>query len=140
MKLLPEQISKAWAIYRETILSGMPPNVAVAPETGVAILHSLLTDQAQLWLYLKKGQPWGIVCTTLFHDPVINQKYLYLYTVFAFAQLHRDDIEYGLDILSRYARFVKASGLVTYTNIDSVRQLLHRYGGVTEYTFTFIPI
>ena len=99
-----------------------------------------MQETAQLWIYMKKGQPWAVVSTSTYVDPIFHQHFLYIYTLFALASLTRADIEYGLNVLKVYAKAHSMQGLMAYTNVDSVEGVLLKFGANTEFTFTYIPI
>lgn len=140
VKLLPQQIGPNWSLYRDLIMAALPPGISQSPEGPVNMLHALLEERAQLWLYFKKGEPWAVVTTTVYTDPIMHQRFLYIYTLFALADLDKGDLAHGLDVLARYAKSIDTTGMVLYTSIDSVRTVLQRFGGDTEFSFTFIPI
>jgi len=99
-----------------------------------------LEGKAQLWLYLKNGIPWGGVVTTSYEDPIMHQRFLYVYSLFAMAQITKTDIDYGLEILRNYAKASLMTGMVAYTNLESIATVISRFGGSSAFTFIYIPV
>ena len=110
IRILPPQIPQFWDIVKHTAHLMYPEGVTEA--ALVDVLHSLLSDKAQLWLALNEERKVIIVCmTAIINDVYTNKKVLHLKNLYSY--------ERGsdwIDAFSSVLEFAKKNGCEAITS------------------------
>lgn len=133
IRLQPEQVKENWNLVRPMIVETLPPSLRVSADGISNILYSLLSEDAQFWVYYREegdGRPKAIIVTTIMIDHVAGVKYLLIYSMYALERMSNQDYIKGLDTLRQYAGACDCKEIIAYVEDDQFVRLLQQVGGV----------
>lgn len=133
VRVLPEQVSESWDKIRPMIVSTLPPTLRINTDAMSNILAALLKEEAQLWVGYREegdGTPIYILMTSALTDHVAGARYLLIYSLYALANLTKEDYILGLDTLKTFAQSIHCKELLAYVEDDSFVRRLQAIGGV----------
>ena len=137
-KLLPEQISKLWDIIKYAIENSGPITDNEQPGRMNRILSAALSGKMDIWASYVKGEVnkfEGIVVTDTIYDDATGIKNLLIYSIYGYVdKVDRKSYVVGLSALAKYAKSLKCTNIVAYTQDPGVVALVKHLGGDTSYT------
>jgi hypothetical protein len=137
-KLLPDQISKLWDIIKYAIENSGPITEGEQPGRMNRILSAALSGRIDIWAsYIKEdtNKFEGIVVTDIIYDDATGIKNLLIYSIYGYVdKVDRKSYITGLSALAKYAKSLKCTNIVAYTQDSGIVALVNRLGGDTSYT------
>lgn len=134
IRLLPEQVSKAWDVIAPAIAETLPPMLSKSHTAIVNVLEAVMAERANVWIYYKEDRPACVVLTTVQRDPIMHSISLLIYSMYALEDLKAEDWEHGISRLKVYAEFIGADKVITYASNPGVVRMLDRLGADTSFT------
>ena len=138
--LLPEQISNMWPLLKGHIEDSLPPTADYGQYDTNNILYSLLTGNAQLWLFQNdKLESQGFVVTTIMSD-ISGVKTLLIYNMIVIDKEAKVDWLKEFATLRLFANSKGCSKLGSYIRNQKMLDVVKDYEVDTRYVFAFINI
>jgi hypothetical protein len=139
IRLLPEQIAKMWDRIRPCVQEAVPVIGANDEEALVNVLNSLLLEESQCWINVEEASQKidGLVVTTELWDGPTRTKNLLIYALWASGIFAQEVWTGGLQTLINFAHGIGCKSLIGYTESESVKKVVERFGGGVEYCVSF---
>ena len=134
IRLMPEQVSASWEVFRPHILKALPTTVRRDPTIPVAILKAILAEKAIMWAICSDAtgdQINGLILTTHFVDPISDARSLAIYGMFSTIEgvsLRKDDFADALGTIRKFAVAKGFYNIIAFTNEPSVVRLAKQLG------------
>lgn len=139
-KLLPEQISAFWEVFKYALDATLVPITKEHPDKLNRILAAALSGKIELWAgYVKEeGKPskFEVIGVTQFlYDEPSDTKNLLIYALYGYNQVDPTSWARMLAALSRYAKEKKCNQIIAYTKVPHLINVAKGLGADTDYTF-----
>jgi hypothetical protein len=138
LKMLPEQVSNYWPHIRNSIEQALPPVVGESPNKMGNILEQLLTGEMQCWVAFRKdveNEVVGFIITTVISDPCSKTRNLLIYSLCGLKLSRGLDWIEGMEALRKFAKLMKCSRIVAYSDNQLILKVVEKLGGDTRYKF-----
>jgi len=145
-RLLPEQVSRLWPIIKYAIAQSVPPISGEHPDKLNRILSSALCGKIDVWASYIKGEVnkfEGIAVTEVVYDDVTGIKNLMIYSIYSYIDEEKvkgSSYVSGLVSFAKYAKSLKCSNVIAYTQKSGIVALAKRLGGDTSFTLISFDI
>lgn len=140
-QLGPLAIKKIWSDLRFGLQQSLPPTGKQSMRSYTYILSDLLSGRAQCWVaYGVKDEVYslhGFVITFLRSDPLTRDKYLHLYSMYAFQQMSLEDWNRLQDIVEKFAEVNNCTALTSFTNNPAIARNFERRGGKNDWQYWY---
>lgn len=142
VKLSAEQVTEHWPAVKDMLRLALPEAKTMSRDNNV--LQALLTGHYICWISYKKLEGksnliQGMAISKIEHDPVFEQKYIFL---FAGAAWERTDAEFWLeafDAIKRYGEAFGATGLKLFSKNPKIIKIAEKFNGNTDYRMITVP-
>jgi len=130
VKLFPEQVAERWDFIKPAIDNSLPLLADdESPDRMNNILESLLLNQMHCWVSYNGKKINGVVTTKIAFDDATKTNSLLLYSAYSFGDTNKSDWIGGFETLSKFAKSIKCSKLIAYTDNEDIVRLFERLGG-----------
>ena len=145
LKLMPDQVSRYWDLFKEAILETVPPIPNESPETLNNMLAALLAEGAQAWVSFRKednvNKVHGFIVTSIVYDPITNTRSLYIQSIYVPENnsIEQDWIE-GMMALRKFAIANNCNRVLGHTKNKRLIEFAAKFGGNTDYVLCSWPL
>ena len=131
VKLTPPDIVKFRDVVLHSIKESLPPTFSGdGEESESRFYQALLSDLMQAWIFTD-GDVLKCVCVTMISgDQFSMDKDLLIYGLYGLGDMDQNTVEYGMDVLGRYAKALGCQRLSLYTEHDNMISVLTNITGV----------
>lgn len=144
LKMLPEQVSDRWDMFKDGIEENLPTTNDEDPEKMNNILSAILCEEIQCWVSYR--EPVGsdkegvaLVLTTTVDDLITNTRSLILYLVWAWSKTQASDWIEGFDAMLKFAKLMKCHRVIAYSNEEKIISIAKKFNAEMQ-TFMSFPV
>lgn len=144
LKMLPEQVSDRWDMFKDGIERSLPVVNDEDPEKMNNILASILTGEIQCWVSYReledlKKHGVALVLTTTVDDLITRTRSLILYLVWAWEKTEARDWIEGFQALMKFSKLMRCQRLIAYTSDEKVVKIAEKFNAEFQ-TFISFPV
>lgn len=143
IKVMPEQISTNWNLFKHAIIEALPPTSDIRHDDAlVNVLQSLVSDKLQMWLIVREKENGviAVLTTQIVHDEITRSNVLVLYTLYGTQKMEMVDFIDSLSTLRNFAKVNKCHKVIAYTNIPKIIELVKVLGGTVDWTLVSFEV
>lgn len=140
IRLLNEDITKAWHVIRNGVRRSVPPFASGSDDSMKYILEALLKRFMQAWAIYDDGRIKGIGLTGVIFDGFSQEKALLVYSVVAYENIQDELWIDSLETLRIFAKGVNCKRVVFYTSNPRIVQLMKKLGSDTNTVFGTLSV
>lgn len=142
--LQPDQVSIYWTDIRATIQASIVPLAEATDETLNLILEAILREEMQVWAILEEVEGEtnvkGVAVTYINVDVGTQTKNIVVYSLCGYSLLKEETWWDGLEGLKSFARRNGCVGIVGYTKVPRIKEIVEKLGGKAEYVFVELEV
>lgn len=139
-KVLPEQVSAMWSFFAEGIGMSLPPIVANTAQGMSQVLRAVLAGDLQVWFYDDDGNANFIMSTTIWTDPVTENRALLIYSFTAVYRVTPRIWKDTIKTLKGYAKAKDCKSIVAFVANKKVKKFLEKQGAKTDFNLIELEV
>ena len=141
LKLLtPDQVAIYWTDISSTIRASIAPLAEATDEMLNLVLEAILREEMQVWAILEGEGVKGIAITYINKDVGTQAKNLVVYSLCGYSLIEEKTWRESLDNLKEFARSNDCTGIVGYTKVPRIIEVVRMLGGKTDYAFVQLEV
>ena len=141
LKLLtPDQVAIYWTDISSTIRSSVVPLAVATDETLNLVLEAILREEMQVWAIFEGEGVKGIAVTYINVDVGTQTRNIVVYSLCGYSLIEEKTWRESLEGLREFARSNGCIGIVGYTKVPRIIEVVKMLGGKTDYAFVQLEV
>lgn len=158
LRLSADQVSRYWDDVRDMLEASVPPLAAEGPAAVNQIMENILLNRMQVWvLYEQSGggvekvgdqhvinansvKIYAMFVTQVWKEPGSFTKNLLIYALYGYSFVPEELWKTGLEGLKRWAKKKQCAGIVAFTKVPRIAEIVRELGGETDTTFLKLEV
>lgn len=143
VKLIPEQVSRAWPDIKFAIEQSLPPVVGMQSDRMSNILRGILTEDVVVWSLVNTKDDNKIAAiglTTFTFDGASGTKSMLIYCIYGYGVPVPGLWKDGFKTLEKYAKSKGCHRITAYSSEKSIIKYAKALGAEAKYTFISFPL
>ena len=141
LKLLtPDQVAIYWTDISATIRASIVPLAEATDETLNLVLEAILREEMQVWAILEGEGVKGIAVTYINVDVGTQAKNVVVYSLCGYSPIEEETWRESLEGLREFARSNSCTGIVGYTKVPRIKEVVEMLGGKADYAFIELEV
>lgn len=132
VQLATVQVQDNWTLVKYAIEHSLPPHYKQTPEFYTACFDALLKGQMHCWVAMRGATLLAVCVTQLVEETLNDQRNLLLFSVTGIEQIPPEMWRVGYDTLSAFARSLKCSSIIAYTDSPYIVGIIKDLGGTVR--------
>ena len=141
LKLLtPDQVAIYWTDISSTIRSSVVPLAVATDETLNLVLEAILREEMQVWAIFEGEGVKGIAVTYINVDVGTQTRNIVVYSLCGYSLIEEKTWRESLEGLREFARNNDCTGIVGYTKVPRIIEVVKMLGGKADYAFIELEV